>query len=72
MDELRSCPFCGSDKISFRYEGQPATHYAYQCVQCGGTVYTVPVGGTASMSQILFNNPRSIEAWNRRAGEDDE
>jgi Lar family restriction alleviation protein len=51
--ELLPCPFCGSDQISLRYEGQPATAYAMVCLDCGGT------------TQAGHQND-AVPAWNRR------
>jgi Lar family restriction alleviation protein len=67
LERVLPCPFCGSDKIGVRYEGQPALRYAYMCCDCGGTVGGVFVGGTPSGSHVLFNNPHALEKWNKRS-----
>lgn len=56
MSELKKCPFCGGEAVvswNFRYEV-----YEVQCTKCNGT-YTHWYGCV----------DEEIEAWNRRAGE---
>lgn len=67
--EIKPCPFCGSELLTYRYEGQPALKFAIACGECGGTTKAVYVGGTASGSCISFDNPEAAELWNRRANE---
>ena len=55
---LKPCPFCGGELITIRYEGQPATAWAYSCIECGGTTSAVNVDGAESQ--------RAVEAWNQR------
>ena len=65
MTELKTCPFCGSDKIQFNIEGhfQPWSGegmrlwYHCNCYDCGCSYNT---GDTTSMK-------KAAEAWNRRA-----
>ena len=66
------CPFCGGDAIGIRYEGQPARQYAFCCGDCLATVRAVDVGGTASGSEILFDNPSAIALWNTRSNVEDQ
>lgn len=67
MEQAKPCPFCGSSKLTYRYEGQPALRYAIMCGECSGTTRSVYVGGTPSGSTVLFNNPEATELWNKRA-----
>ena len=53
-NDLKSCPFCGSDKIKAIALGRK-NHLVY-CVDCGGET-------RASYRTI----DEAIEAWNRRA-----
>ena len=66
LERLLPCPFCGSDAIGIRYEGQPAMKYAFLCSKCGASTGTVYVGGTVSGSVINFDNPEAIKRWNMR------
>ena len=59
MDELKPCPFCGSDRIEIDdlgYQETPCWFVA--CNNCG-----------AEISGFLYLS-RAIEAWNRRADND--
>ena len=65
---LLPCPFCNSDKIGIRYEGQPARFYALHCDDCGGTTGSVHVTGSASGLNMTFTNPTAIKLWQTRNG----
>lgn len=67
LERVLPCPFCGSELIGIRYEGQPARRYAFQCGGCGGTTGAVDVCGTATGSQVFFTNPRALAKWNTRS-----
>ena len=61
MAELKPCPFCGSAKISVDGMPVPLEYLPYYCQcemcrSCGGRY----------KSEL-----KAIEAWNRRAGNDD-
>lgn len=60
-DELKPCPFCGSDELSHGwsapgYDGSMSTGNV-ECHNCNALIYTA--GGEAE----------AIAAWNKRAGE---
>jgi Lar family restriction alleviation protein len=60
-EELKPCPFCGSDKISIVEVilKQPPPHYQVFCIECGC--------GTQRYSYYaLPNKETAIIRWNKR------
>jgi Lar family restriction alleviation protein len=58
MDELKPCPFCGSDRITIMvrlpFNDEVVGYYVF-CSGCG------------ARSALNFSEEIAIEAWNRRA-----
>ena len=60
-EKLKPCPFCGSKKLHYSKPtpyGCPAFwSSSVACIECG--------------AEIIGKDDKAIEAWNRRAEEDD-
>lgn len=56
-DELKPCPFCGSDDLEIYHE-VVGCHYYVTCRDCG------------SSGAIYYTPEQAAHAWNRRANED--
>jgi Lar family restriction alleviation protein len=57
---LDPCPFCGEEKITLGYDGQPAIHMYFVCLSCGaqGPKFQCGPGGQVAID---------IDAgWNNR------
>lgn len=61
-DELKPCPFCGSDEIEYKptYSGGGESHGLMRCLECGCTVPT---------SEFGKHVKEPYAEWNRRADE---
>lgn len=59
-DELKPCPFCGSDEIEYKptYSGGGESHGLMRCLECGCTVPT---------SEFGKHVKEPYSEWNRRA-----
>lgn len=55
-NELKSCPFCGSNAQLNEYYGRESVHFVARCVSCEAQIY----GEDREMT---------VEAWNRRAND---
>ena len=59
MTDLKPCPFCGGKpQIKYNYVAQKKKQWAVQC-RCGARFF------------FTDRQYKAIEAWNRRAGEED-
>ena len=61
----KSCPFCGSMRLTVGYDGQPASYFYIRCLQCGAS------GPSITRSQVLSGGGpipgKSItDGWNTR------
>ena len=56
MAELKPCPFCGSDQVTFSFYPE-VDSYAFICMDCDTEVYPY----------FAEKRDEAIEAWNRRA-----
>lgn len=61
-----SCPFCGSDDISFDL-GTPAKEVSIICNGCKTLSPTVEISGDCYEKGIAYAAARAIKAWNTRA-----
>lgn len=59
-NELKSCPFCGSEGNAIRIPGNFPEHYAVVCwnEECG-----------ASIGNYSMTKDEAVAAWNRRAND---
>lgn len=72
MKELKPCPFCGSEKLIIA--GCRGLNECNNCEECENEYrYAVccdfTEGGCGATSGYRLNEEEAIEAWNRRAGE---
>ena len=59
LPDLKPCPFCGGKpQIKYNYVAQKKRQWAVQC-RCGARFF------------FTDRQYKAIEAWNRRAGEED-
>lgn len=75
MKELKPCPFCGGEKLIItgckeleecsNFEKCERTYYYTVCCDFNQ-------GGCGASSGYRLNEEEAIEAWNRRAGEQNE
>lgn len=63
MAELKPCPFCGAKAFVWR-----TNHQTY--IQC--ELFDATTHGRHLIQVSGDTDTKAIEAWNRRAGEDDE
>ena len=62
MDELKSCPFCGSDNVAFTPdEDQQRDSTTIGFIWCHGCDFT---------SDSFYNKKIAAEKWNRRPAHD--
>ena len=57
----KTCPFCGSDKITLGYDGQPAVSYYAACAECnaeGPHIQALP-GSLSGWEEAVIS-------WNKR------
>ena len=58
---LKPCPFCGGEaKIMKHLFNNQSTSYGVKCKRC-----------LAETFQFFKSREKAVEAWNRRAGEED-
>jgi Lar family restriction alleviation protein len=55
MNELKPCPFCGSEEVRMRFDSVFES-YCVTCRNCGAKVF-----------QFYGLKDAAVEAWNRRA-----
>ena len=62
---LKPCPFCGSEKIDFKYNplGHDCVYLECRCEEC-----TAGVGESGSAYDVDLRE-KAVAAWNRRANE---
>ncbi len=61
IEELKPCPFCGSKSVMLE---KGSNGYQVCCWYCGAR-------GKYVVARSIFSKERAIDAWNRRAGEDE-
>lgn len=69
MTKLKHCPFCGRDEIGIHEDRDvhPGLYqYSAECAWCSGTAW----GEAKTSDRKAYES--AIEAWNTRAGDDDE
>lgn len=68
MDELKGCPFCGSDEVSLWYQGGRYGRYTFaECDVCGARSKTFRYYDTGE--DYCSDDPGAMKAraaWNRR------
>jgi len=63
MNELKPCPFCGSPEVKM---------YSFEDASLHGFLHLCKTNGDAMVkieSRLYSTEEKAIEAWNRRAGE---
>lgn len=70
MQELKGCPFCGSDKVSIAYNASRFGKFYYfvECAICGARTRGEPIAQEARADE--WENPaaeKSAACWNQRA-----
>ncbi len=60
-EELKPCPFCGSNKITIGYLEQPARYFITSCLNCGAH------GPKIERHMASDEYTESMIQWNRRA-----
>ena len=66
MNELKPCPFCGSPEVKM---------YSFEDASLHGFLHLCKTNGDAMVkieSRLYSTEEKAIEAWNRRAGEQNE
>ena len=63
MKELKPCPFCGGEPLLEPYEVRKGYEASIQCNSCLGRMITITYDDKKTAVKKV------IEAWNRRAGE---
>lgn len=65
MEELKPCPFCGCNDISF-YTGLDGCEI--MCTICGATIFRAPLKTCNTISEVKEAvADETATAWNRRA-----
>ncbi|MEQ1969350.1 Lar family restriction alleviation protein [Xenorhabdus nematophila] len=65
-DELKPCPFCGSDDLCPDYEDRGSSHEYAAWINCGGCGVDGPV--TAWKFSYKEAADSAWELWNKREG----
>lgn len=60
MEELKLCPFCGNEPIMLHTRYPMTEYWNVKCVSC-----------SAEINNPMFAEKEAIEAWNRRANDND-
>lgn len=60
---MKPCPFCGSDRITMGYMGQPGILIFITCSGCGAQGPSV---GSNSASGGSFDGDKALKLWNKR------
>ena len=68
MDELKPCPFCGRKPSKVRQHQLAGFAQIYYSVECKAKNSKCPV---RPHTMYFKSEEAAIEAWNRRAGEQD-
>ena len=63
MKELKPCPFCGGEALLEPYEARKGYEASIQCNSCLGRMISITYDDEKTAVKKV------IEAWNRRAGE---
>ena len=74
--DLKPCPFCGHDKPEFHgtsIDGKYVTRGYIRCPKCLVSLPGVAlcIGGREDIENEELSNHALVNAWNKRAGEED-